>query len=107
MDLALASFHKYSQRKQQQEAVEGFLVGLVLLRTLFKPGISLWVTKTEVYISVTTYSLCWNGSQVPTLHSGKYKGVGIGSIKAENHRGQTANLVSLCRVIKNMKRKDN
>lgn len=53
MDLALASFHKYSQRKQQQEAVGGFLVGLVLLRTLFKPGISLWVTKTEVYISVT------------------------------------------------------
>lgn len=55
MDLALASFHKYSQRKQQQEAVRGFLVGLVLLCTLFKPGISLWVTKTEVYISVNTY----------------------------------------------------
>lgn len=27
MDLALASFHKYGQRKQQQEAVGGFPVG--------------------------------------------------------------------------------
>lgn len=53
MDLALASFHKYGQRKQQQEAVGGFPVGLVLLRTPFKPGISLWATKAEVYISVT------------------------------------------------------
>lgn len=26
---------------------------MVLLCTLFKPGISLWATKTEVYISVT------------------------------------------------------
>lgn len=85
MDLALASFHKYSQRKQQQEAVGGFLVGLVLLRTLFKPGISLWVTKTEVYVC-HSYSSHWNGSQAPTHRSGKHKGVGIGSIKAENHR---------------------
>lgn len=107
MDLALASFHKYGWRKQPQEAVGDFLVGLVLLCTLFKSGISLWVTKIEVYISVNTHSLCWNGSQAPTQHSSKYKGVDIGSIKAENHRGQTAYLVSLCRVIKNMKRNDN
>lgn len=33
-----------------------------------------------------SYSLHWNGSQAPTHHSGKHKGVGIGSIKAENHR---------------------
>lgn len=54
-----------------------------------------------------SYSLHWNGSQAPTHHSGKHKGVGIGSIKAENHRDKQPIYVSLCRVTKNMKRKDN
>lgn len=60
MDLALASFHKYGQRKQQQEAVGGFPVGLVLLRTPFKPGISLWATKTGcIDLSLIQLTLEW------------------------------------------------
>lgn len=30
MDLALASFHKYSQRKEQNEAVRGLVLGFVI-----------------------------------------------------------------------------
>lgn len=107
MDLALANFHKYSLRKQQKEAVWE-LCCWVLLCTFFKIGISLWVIKIEMYISINTYSqlmLEWLTDNQTLL---KYiERSDIGSIKTENHRKQTAYLVFFCRVIKNMKRSDN
>ncbi|EDL10530.1 mCG1027077 [Mus musculus] len=67
MDLALASFHKYSQRKSKMR-LSGALYW-ALLWTFFKTGISLWVIKIEVCISVNTHSLCWNGSQTSKHYS--------------------------------------
>lgn len=73
---------------------------LGFLHTFFKTGTSLWIIKIEMYISVnilTAYAGMAHRQLNITQVSIKDN---IGSTKAENHRKQTAYLVSFCRVIK-------